>query len=81
MFFGKGPPWMIEEIKNEINYRNAFYQHLNKLITDVDDLDVVNNSTSELSSIIYQRKDEYYCHLAKKLNHGVLNFLSPPISS
>ena len=34
---------------------------------------VVNELSSELSSIISQRKDEYYCHLAKKLNDPQAN--------
>ena len=64
----KDPPWMNDEIENKINYRNTFYQQLKKFKISLIDLDVVNELTSELSSIISQRKDEYYCHLAKNLN-------------
>ena len=64
----KDPPWMNDEIKNKINYRNTFYQQLKKHKINLTDLDVVNKLTLELSSIISQRKDEYYCYLAKKLN-------------
>ena len=57
----KGPSWMNDEIKNKINYRNKFYQQLKKYKDNLTDLDVVNKLTSKLSSIISQRKDEYYC--------------------
>ena len=53
--------WMNDEIKNKINYRNKFYQQLKKYKDNLTDLDVVNKLTSKLSSIISQRKDEYYC--------------------
>ena len=61
---------MNDEIKNKINYRNTVYQQLKKYNIN---LTVVNKLTSELSSIISQRKDEYYCHLAKKLNDPQTN--------
>ena len=61
----KDPPWMNDEIKNKIKYRNTFYQQLKKYKINLTDFDVVNKLTSELSSIISQRKDECYCHLAK----------------
>ena len=61
----KDPLWMNDEIKNKIKYRNTFYQQLKKYKINLTDFDVVNKLTSELSSIISQRKDECYCHLAK----------------
>ena len=64
----KDPPWMNDEIKNKINNTNTFYQQLKKYKINLTNLDLVNKLTSELFSIISQRKDEYYCHLAKKLN-------------
>ena len=69
----KDPPWMNDEIKNKINYRNAFYQQLKKYKINLSDPDVVNKLTSGLPLIISQRKDEYYCHLAKKLNDPQTN--------
>ena len=69
----KDSPWMNDEIKIKINYRNTFYQQLKKYKINLTDLDVVNELTSELSSIISQRKDEYSCHLAKKLNEPETN--------
>ena len=38
----KDPPWMNDEIKNKINYRNTFYQLLKKYKINLMDLDVVN---------------------------------------
>ena len=47
---------MNDEIKNKINYRNTFYQQLEKYEIDLIDLYIVNKLTSELSSIISQKK-------------------------
>ena len=47
---------MNDEIKNKINYRNTFYQQLKKYEIDLTDLVIVNKLTSELSSIISQKK-------------------------
>ena len=69
----KDPPWMNDQIKNKINYRNTFCQQLKKYKINLTNPDVVNNLTSELSSIISQRKDEHYCLLAKKLNDPQTN--------
>ena len=56
---------MNDEIKNKINYRNTFYQQLKKYKINLTDLDVVNKLTSELSSIISQRKDDTIGNLLK----------------
>ena len=64
----KDPPWMNDEIRNKMNYRNNFYQQLKKYRLNLTNFDVMNELTSELSSIISQRKNEYYSRLAKKLN-------------
>ena len=69
----KDLPWMKDEIKNKINYRNSFYEQLQEYKINLTDLDVVNELTSKLFSIISQRKDENYCHLAKKLNYPKTN--------
>ena len=42
----KDPPWMNDETKNKINYRNTFYQQLKKYRINLTDPDVVNNLTS-----------------------------------
>ena len=64
----KDPPWMNDEIRNKMNYRNNFYQQLKKYRLNLTNFDVMNELTSELSSIVSQRKNEYYSRLAKKLN-------------
>ena len=66
----KDPPWMNDVIKNKIKKRDFFYQQLKKYnlnLTYSDEL------TLEPSSIISQRKDEYYLQLAKKLNDPQTN--------
>ena len=56
-----------------MNYRNNFYQQLKKYRLNLTNFDVMNELTSELSSIISQRKNEYYSRLAKKLNDPQAN--------
>ena len=64
---------MNDEIRNKMNYRNNFYQQLKKYRLNLTNFDVMNELTSELSSIISQRKNKYYSRLAKKLNDPQIN--------
>ena len=64
---------MNDEIKNKIKKRDIFYQQLKKYKLNLTDFDVMNELTSELFSIISQRKEEYYLLLAKKLNDPQTN--------
>ena len=59
----KDPPWMNDEIKSNINCRNTFHQQLKKYKTNLIDPDVVDNLTSELLSIVYQRIDVFFIFL------------------
>ena len=61
----KDPPWMNDEIKNKIKKRDIFHQQLKKYKLNLTDFDAMNELTSELSSIISQRKEEYYLNLLK----------------
>ena len=69
----KDPPWMNDEIRNKIKERDLFYQQLKKYKLNFTYSDVMNDLTLELSSIISQRKDNYYLQLAKKLNDPQTN--------
>ena len=71
----KDPPLMNDEIKNKnkIKKRDIFYQKLKKYKLNITDFDAMNELTLELSSIMSQRKEEYYFRLAKKLNHPQTN--------
>ena len=69
----KDPPWMNDEIRNKIKERDLFYQQLKKYKLNLTYSDVMNELTLELSSIISQRKDNYYLQLAKKLNDPQTN--------
>ena len=64
---------MNDVIKNKIKKRDFFYQQLKKYNLNLTYSDVMNELTLELSSIILQRKDEYYLQLAKKLNDPQTN--------
>ena len=69
----KDPPWMNNVIKNSIKKRDFFYQQLKKYNSNLTYSDVMNELTLELSTIISQRKDEYYLQLTKKLNDPQTN--------
>ena len=69
----KDPPWMNDEIRNKVNERDLFYQQLKKYKLNLTYSDVMNELNLELSSIISQRKDNYYLQLAKKLNDPETN--------
>ena len=43
----KDPPWMNDEIRNKMNYRNNFYQQLKKYRLNLTNFDVINKLTSE----------------------------------
>ena len=64
----KDPPWMNDEIENKVKKRDIFFQQLKKYKLNLTNFDVINELASELSSIISQRREEYYFQLAKKLN-------------
>ena len=54
----KDPPWMNDEIKNKINYKNSFYQLLKKYKINLMDLDLVdelNLHQSYLQLILKER--------------------------
>ena len=69
----KDQPWMNDEIRNKIKERDLLYQQLKKYKLNLTYSDVMNELTLELSSIISQRKDNYYLQLAKKLNDPLTN--------
>ena len=60
----KDPPWMNDEVKNKIKKRSIFYQQLKKYKLNLTEFDAMSELTSELSSIISQRREEYYFQLA-----------------
>ena len=69
----KDPPWMNDEIRNKIKKRDLFYQQLKKYKLNLTYSNIMNELTLELSSIISQRKDNYYLQLAKKVNDPQTN--------
>ena len=64
----KDHPWTNYEIRNKIKKRDIFYQQWKKYKLNHTDFDVMNELISELSSIISQKREEYYFQIAKKLN-------------
>ena len=61
------------KLEIKIKKKDIFYQQLKKYKLNLTDFDVMNELTSELFSIISQRKEEYYLLLAKKLNDPQTN--------
>ena len=53
------------KLEIKIKKKDIFYQQLKKYKLNLTDFDVMNELTSELSSIISQRKEEYYLNLLK----------------
>ena len=64
---------MNDEIKNKIKNRDIFCQQLKKYKLNLTDLDAMNELTSELSSVITQRREKHYFQIARKLNDPQTN--------
>ena len=61
------------KLEIKIKKKDIFYQQLKKYKLNLTDFDVTNELPSKLSSIISQRKEEYYFQLAKNLNEPQTN--------
>ena len=57
----RDPPWITKHIKGKINLKSMLYKSRN--FTELQNL------SSEISEMISARKEEYYIHLAEKLNN------------
>ena len=68
-FNDKDPPWMTQYLKSQINWRNNVYQEYHrKKNHSADDFIFLENVISEVSDLIFSRKNVYYNQLAQKLN-------------
>ena len=69
----KDPLCMNDGVNIKLRREILFFQKLKKHKLNRTDFDVMNEFTSELSSIISQRREEYYFQLPKKLNDPQTN--------
>ena len=68
-FNDKDPPWMTQYLKSQINWHNNVYQEYHrKRNHSADDFIFLENVISEVSDLIFNRKNVYYNQLAQKLN-------------
>ena len=68
-FNDKDPPWMTQCLKPQINWRSKVYQEYHKRRNhSADDFILLENVISEVSDLIFNRKNVYYNQLAQKLN-------------
>ena len=65
-FNGKDPPWMARYLKSQINWRNNVYQEYHrKRNHSADDFISLENVISELSELIFNRRNVYYNQLSQ----------------
>ena len=68
-FNDKDPPWMTQYLKSQINSHNNVYQkYYRKTNHSADDFIFLENVLSEVSDLIFNRKNVYYNQPAQKLN-------------
>ena len=58
---------MNEPIKSKIQWKNGIFKNYQNSAKSLADLDILENAISEVSELIYEKKDGYYHQLARKL--------------
>ena len=66
-FDDRDPPWMNELIKSKIQWKNGIYKNYQNSSKSFADLEILQNAISEVSELIYEKKNDYYHQLARKL--------------
>ena len=66
-FDDREPPWMNELIKSKIQWKNGIYKNYQNSAKSLADLETLQNAISEVSELIYEKKNDYYHQLARKL--------------
>ena len=67
-FNDKDPPWVIQYLKSQINWRSNVYQEYHRKRNSANDFIFLENVKSEVSDLIFNRKNVYYNQLAQILN-------------
>ena len=58
---------MNELIKSKIQWKNGIYKNFQNSLKSLADLQILKNAISELSELIYEKKNDYYHQLSMKL--------------
>ena len=58
---------MNELIKSKIQWKNDIYKNYQNSSKSFADLEILQNAISEVSELIYEKKNDYYHQLARKL--------------
>ena len=66
-FSGNDPSWMTQDLKSHINWRNNVYQEYHRKRNHIA-VDFIFLIISEVSDLIFTRKNVYFNQLAEKLN-------------
>ena len=64
----KDPPWMTHFIKSKIEWQNNIYKTFQNSAINLAEYNMLQEATSEVFGLIYEKKNDYYNALAKKLS-------------
>ena len=64
----RDPPWINEEVKNFIRFRNEIYKNYVRNGRTTSDYDLLFDTSQQLSVLINNRKSNHFANLSKKLN-------------
>ena len=62
------PPWMTDFIKSKIEWWNNIYKTFQNSSKNLAEYNILQQAISEVSDLIYEKKNDYYNALAKKLS-------------
>ena len=65
----KDPPWMTDFIKSRIEWQNSIYKSFQNSSNNLAQYNTFQQAIIEVSDFIYEKKNDYYNALAKKLSH------------
>ena len=65
---GRDPPWINDNIKNKIRWKNSIYKSYKRNGKRTEDYESLTKAVSEVSLLIEKSKGDYYYRLGKRLN-------------
>ena len=72
-FRDSDPPWMAEDIKNKIKFKNNLYRQYMRHQTQISSLLKVEDLRIKISNLIKKSKEKYYPRINAKLNDPSLS--------
>ena len=64
----RDPPWINDNIKNKIRWKNSMHKNCKRNGKKTEDYDLLTKALSEVFQLIEKSKNEYYYRLDKRLN-------------